>query len=321
MNALGGTSHLGAAAVFDDEDVYGRNSDVSYEDDLLAPGLGPGGYPSDDEDGGDGKEVDEGKGPWPPDHREWKDNNDTIPGINFNGANKNAWKQTKHEVLFIRKMCGAGVGDFMKSVYGRNSRLFAKFKLFGIDSFYEFNKFMATFFFECRYGRTYQRLYDDPRVNTSDLLEPKVYLQMWRKIDDYHKFASYSPRAWKEFEGAFNEAMAMFIPQTEEDMFRLQFTYDDDKHHYKPTIRSEDRPHDENQTLKVLRHARDNAEGPCADAMVYSGSALPIHIHYRRKGETETTSFKKAVRNMFGFEEGITPPNLHGRVVFAADRG
>jgi len=33
MNALSATSHLGAAAVID-EDVYGRNSDVCYEDDL-----------------------------------------------------------------------------------------------------------------------------------------------------------------------------------------------------------------------------------------------------------------------------------------------
>ncbi len=49
MNALRATSHLGAAAVIDiDEDVYGRNSDVCYEDDLLLPGLGPGEYLSDD---------------------------------------------------------------------------------------------------------------------------------------------------------------------------------------------------------------------------------------------------------------------------------
>jgi len=47
MNALRATSHLGAAAVID-EDVYGRNSDVCYEDDLLLPGLGPGEYLSDD---------------------------------------------------------------------------------------------------------------------------------------------------------------------------------------------------------------------------------------------------------------------------------
>ena len=325
MNALRATSGLGAAAVYDEED-YNRLSNVCYEDDnYLPPGRGPGGaYYSDDEDGVGEEQPPDGTTPWPPKLSEWENNNDSVPGIHFNVAIKRAWEQTKQEVYFLRKKYGIGVeglDTFMEEVYGKNSRLFSKFKLIGFASFYDYNKFLATFFCECRYGKTYKRLYDDQRVNTSDLLDPKDYLQFWKKIEDYHKFAAYSPRAWREFEDAFNDAMSTFIPQTEEERFCLELTFDDDKQHYNSTVRSEDRPHDENHTLKSVRHTRDNVQGQVVDAMVYSCSGLPVHIHYRRKGESETTSFKKTVQKMFGFEEGTTPPNLHGRVIFAADRG
>ena len=39
-------------------------------------------------------------------------------------------------------------------------------------------------------------------------------------------------------------------------------TYDDDKHHYNQTTPSEERSHDENQTLKNHRHVKDNVDGP-----------------------------------------------------------
>jgi hypothetical protein len=90
-------------------------------------------------------------------------------------------------------------------VFGEESKLFGAWKdTTGNKSLSDFSAFLATFFLECRMKTTYQDIYDDKIVDTSDYLTPEKYRGWWRKIDEYNKTDKFKERAWELYEYAFN---------------------------------------------------------------------------------------------------------------------
>ena len=258
--------------------------------------------------------IDNTNSTFPPPLKDYQDiTKSTHPEITFSLGQTEAWQQIQKEVnYFIKKIksINEDSDDVMQNLFdkafGEDSLLFAKCKRIGIKSFEEYSIFMATFFFECRFSITYQKLYDDLQVDTSDFLEPERYKAIWRSIDTYKKSADYSLRAWEEFEEAFNEvAKELFIPTNKE--FKMRITLDDDKQWFNFHIKSKDVPIDKNSTLGHGRHVKDNVPGLTADASSFTGSGVPIHIHYRRKGESEQASVRATLKYIFRFGDGELP--------------
>jgi hypothetical protein len=109
------------------------------------------------------------------------------------------------------------------------------------SSYAEFCKFIATFFFECSFSKTYSWLCKHPNVDASHYLDQKRYSELWRLIDEYNKKEDYENRAWEEFESAFNEVTKrLLIPKHKE--FRVDLVIDDHKHWYNNTQRGRDVP-------------------------------------------------------------------------------
>lgn len=269
----------------------------------------------------------DGDSTFPPPLKDYEDiTMSTHPEITFSLGQSEAWHQIKKEVsYFLKRIKDINedsddlIQNLFDKAFGEDSTLFAKCKKIGIKSFEEYSIFMATFFLECRFSITYQKLYDDLQVDTSDFLEPERYKAIWRSIDMYKKSDDYSPRAWEEFEEAFNEvAKELFIPTNKE--FKMRITMDDDKQWFNFHIKSKDVPIDENSRLAHGRHVKDNVPGLTADISSFTGSGVPIHLHYRRKGESEHSSVLETLKYIFRFGEGELP-NLSGRAEFTADRG
>ena len=264
-------------------------------------------------------------GTFPPRMSDYDDVTVEHPTLGFNLGSNHAWKQCQAEVNHIRRQVGDGMEGVLamfELLFGKEGELYLKFRKVSNKtcSYAAFCVFMATFFMECRFSITYQRLVDDNDVNTSNYMPPDEYKTLWRLIDSYKKNEDYSPRAWEEFEGAFNTVAAdLLIPKFRE--FKIQGTWDDDKHWYNWWRRAKDVPLDENSSLKHERHIKDNVTGITADVLSYPASGVPVNMHYRRKGETEEHSVITAMKFMFHIGEGKDLPNLSGKAEFAADRG
>ena len=133
---------------------------------------------------------------------------------------------------------------------------------------------MATFFLKCQFRMTYQRLYDDKNVDTSNFMHPRRYKEHWYLIDSYNKSDDYTSRAWEVFEDALNKVLKDTCLPTKGE-FKMVVTTDDDKHWYNHSVKLKDVPLHENQSLKRERHVKDNATGITADVCIYSGSCIP----------------------------------------------
>lgn len=310
---------------FDEYDVD-EFYDEEYGDYLNAYG---GMYEHEDEDYQE-QDTDYSYGPvpkgFPPKISSYVDvDNSKHPILSFNLGKEEAWDQTKQEVEFIRERYGVRQDATLKifeELFDEDSKLFDAWKdITGNKSLADFSLFMATFFLECRLKTTYQDIYEDKIIDTSNYLSPDQYRGWWKKFDDYHKTDRHKSRAWELIEDAFNVlAKEVFIPN---DEFMIRMTCDDDKHHFNFGVKQKDVPLDENSYLKRERHVKDNAPGMVADVCVYTGSGFPVHIHYRRKGETEFDSVKDAFKYLFNFgsDNPNSQPNLSGKVELAADRG
>ena len=81
-------------------------------------------------------------------------------------------------------------------------------------------------------------------------------------------------------------------------------------------------PLSENATLQRGRHVRDNATGLTADVSILSGSGIPLHVRYRRKGDGEYTSVQSSISRLFNFSGGTAEASsLSGKAEMLFDRG
>ena len=277
-----------------------------------------------DERGGDYQSAPDD---WPPPLEFW-DCDDTAslhPKITFDAGKKTAWEQAKKEVEFLRNKLGhksAGVDKAFDFLFGESSELFGKFKSkFGIG-FYQYSLFMATFLYECKYSVVYSKLVNDPDNITEHYMDLKMYLDLWKKLDNYNKDQKFKKRAWEELEVSLNDTLKeLFVPCSTPPEFKMHVTEDDDKAWYNHTISRKDVPIEEESKLKRERHVKDNTPGVVADVCVFTASGFPIHAHFRRPGKTEFDSTKAAVKDLFNTGEGKEQPNISDKITFAADRG
>ena len=96
-------------------------------------------------------------------------------------------------------------------------------------------------------------------------------------------------------------------------------TIDDDKHWFNFFVDQRRVPLDEHTKLKRERHVKDNTPGFTADVSSFTGLAVPIHVHYRRRGDTEHSSSVSTLQYLFQIGEWNELLNLSGQVVCAAD--
>jgi len=164
------------------------------------------------------------------------------PRIGFNEGRDIACLQCQQEVNYFREkvgMKGDGMEGLFKKLFGEDSELYARFKKMGIRSLEDYLKFLAAFFLECRFSITYERLVNDPDVNTSSYMDLDRYKAIWRILDNYNKQENYSSRAWEEVESALNQTLHdLFVPKHDE--FKTRLAYDDDKQWYNHFIRIKD---------------------------------------------------------------------------------
>ena len=180
-------------------------------------------------------------------------------------------------VTYFRDTLGYGGNAelcIFNHLFGNDSTLFRKWKDITKNkgsSYAEFCKFIATFFFECSFSKTYSWLCGHPDVDTSHYLDQKRYNELWRiiNINEYNKSEDYENRAWEEFESAFNEvSKSLLSPKHKE--FVVDMVIDDDKQWYNNTERGKDVPLDENMTLARTLHVRDNASGLTLNVSCYT---------------------------------------------------
>jgi len=126
-------------------------------------------------------------------------------GIVFNYGRDKAWRQAMQEITYFRDTLGYGGNAelcIFNHLFGSDSTLFRKWKDIMKNkgsSYAEFCKFIATFFFECSFSKTYSWLCGHPNVDTSHYLDQKRYNELWRIIDEYNKREDYENCAWEEF--------------------------------------------------------------------------------------------------------------------------
>ena len=131
--------------------------------------------------------------------------------------------------------------------------------------------FFVTFFLECRFSIKYERLVNNPDVNTSSYMDLDRYKAIWRILDNYNKHKNYSSRAWEEVESALNQTLHdLFVPK--HDKFKTRLAYDDDKQWYNHFIRIKDMLLRVDPKVKRERHVRDNVTGITADVAAHSAS-------------------------------------------------
>ena len=104
-------------------------------------------------------------------------------------------------------MEGDGRQDLFEELFGEESELYAKCKSIGVKTFAVYFQWLATFFLECRFSVTYERLVKDTDVNTSSYMDLNEYKAIWRKIDNYNKKNNYSTRSWEGIEMALAKTM------------------------------------------------------------------------------------------------------------------
>jgi hypothetical protein len=250
------------------------------------------------------------------------------PEVTFDQGKAKAWYKAKEEVNFVRDTQDLGYKkEGMERLFeilgGDDSELRSTFKTkFGIRSLREYSLFMATVFLECEFSITYSKMVEHPLIDTTQYMDLDRYITIWKHLDDYHKIERFKNRAWEKIEAALNNVLKeLFVPCKLEDEMEMMLTADDDKVWYNNTQATKDVPLEENSNLKRERHVKDNAPGVTADVTVYTASGFPVHVHFRRPGETEFHSLKAAVKHLFRWGEGSKPPNLCGKVKFAMDRG
>ena len=189
------------------------------------------------------------------------------PIVGFNEGREKVWEQGMKEVDLLRARVGIkgeGRQGLFEIEFGEDSELYAKCKKIGIESLEQYYKWLATFFLECRFSVTYERLVKDPDVNTSSYMDLDEYKAIWRKMDNYNKKNNYSSRSWEEIETALNETLHdLFVPK--QDEFKMRLSYDDDKHWFNFFVKVKDMLLGVDSKLKRERHVRDNVVGMTAD--------------------------------------------------------
>jgi hypothetical protein len=243
--------------------------------------------------------------------------------IKFNYGRNKAWRQAKREIKHFRDVLGYGGEaelNIFNHLFGNDSTLFRKWKDIMKNkrsSYAEFYKFIATFFFECSFSKSYSWLCSHPNVDASHYLDQKRYSELWRIIDEYNKREDYENCAWEEFESAFNElTKRLLIPKRKE--FPVDLVIDDDKHWYNNTQLGRDVPLDENMTLARTIHVRDNAKGLTLNVACFTVTNVPCNLCYKRESESELGSKS---RFMMGFklhsgedpQQGVDDRNSHSR--------
>ena len=136
------------------------------------------------------------------------------PIVGFNEGRDIVWEQGISEVDYLRDRIGIkgeGRQGLFEIEFGDESELYAKCKKIGIESLEQYYKWLATFFLECRFSVTYERLVKDPDVNTSSYMDLDEYKAIWRKMDNYNKKNNYSTRSWEEIETALNQTQTMIV--------------------------------------------------------------------------------------------------------------
>lgn len=168
------------------------------------------------------------------------------PTISFDKAKAFAWEQCKKEVNFVRgKLQGLHVTPAVDRafdlLFGIDSELFARFKTKISADFETHCLFMATFYFECSFSVTYRKLYEDTKVDTTDLMDVDAYLGMWEELDGLNKKQKYKERFWEEVEKAYNDtAKELVMPCGTPPEFKIQVTMDDDKQWWNDTVSRKD---------------------------------------------------------------------------------
>ena len=110
----------------------------------------------------------------------------------FNGGRQEAWEQAKKEIKYIRNQLGYNKEAELKVFdlfFGKESVLFGKWRDITRrgSSYEEFCKFIATFFFECTFSKTYSWLCNHNNVDTSHYLDQNRYKELWLIMENYKR--------------------------------------------------------------------------------------------------------------------------------------
>ena len=172
---------------------------------------------------------------FPPPLKDYKHRDSSIhPIVAFNKGRDQAYDQYIEEVDYFCNqvgMKGEGTQQLFDIEFGEHSELYAKFKRIGVKSFGQYCLWLATFFLECRFSVTYERLVRDPDVNTTSYMDADEYKAIWRKLENYNRQNNYSLCSWEMIESALNSTLHdLFVPQGDE--FKMRLSYDDDKQWY-----------------------------------------------------------------------------------------
>lgn len=290
-------------------------------------------------DVGGQEEVPEG---FPPTLDQWKEV--AFGGrtrVSFDKARMDLWAHGKNEIRFLKKMM-KGLGDtedgkdslrekVMEYVGGEDSELFGAFKKImpkrrldnntgrNVPRKEDFCRFMSTFYFTCVNNRSYTKLYEYTRSDTTGLLEPEIFNGILHQMDEFNKGKVGQPRFWDLLQNAFNGMVKeQFIMGPNDG--EIVIGADDDKLHNN-SLSLVNIPLNEECGIKRTRHPKDNINGMTNHVVSYVATGVPIAMAF----ET-TTLYLCFVGLMCGLfcatgHHGETP-NLAGRrVTLNVDRG
>lgn len=285
--------------------------------------------------------LDQTKIKFPPSLEKWKDIPfSSRPKVTIDHARGEMWNQGKTEIEYILKHIqelepteDGRDGDLEKLLdllFGDDSELFHAFKKIlpkrgykssgnKMDQWEVYCRFLSTFFFICINNRTYRKLHEYVRSDTTDLLEPDVFDEILRNMESYNKGHPNKPRFWKVLENAFNEmARENFLLGPKDGSLKLGT--DDDKVHAN-VQNMKDIPIDQESGLKRVRHVNDNVNGINNHVVSYAATGLPIQMAFEQTGQKIYDVFVGLMRGMFCKENSQEFPDLSNYVQLFVDRG
>jgi len=208
----------------------------SDDEDDLKEGADGDAYANDFDD----EEACEQKNGWPPTAQQWSTvGHDTNPSIRVNFARSKLLDQMVIEGNKIRSLfsseanskANTAIQEIADFLLGRRSDIFHAFEVSLKWDFNKYATFLATLFFAASLGMNYTKLYNNERVDCSNLMTPDEYNSCLHEIDEYAVNKLYQPRFWVLLENAYNLTMrSNFMPTRNE--FKLLLGDDDDKIHY-----------------------------------------------------------------------------------------
>ena len=188
------------------------------------------------------------------------------------------------------------------TIFGRESQLYHLFKEELSLSYEKYCRFLSTFFTASQWSTNPTLMYGSTRFNTKGLMGKDEYVDLLKQMD---KINDDDESFWMKAEKVYNSTVKKIF-LSKRGHLDLVVAFDDDKLHFNFSASSNC------FGLKRCRHTKDNRMGFTIHTAGSSALGILYCVMCERENETQTQTYGRMMKQMFGHRSGDGDPDLRG---------